>query len=127
MRVPEIDGDHRAILGLMNAVRSTAAAGNRERVDHYLERLLALSKAHFAREEALLERWGYPEAKTHATYHARLLQRAKTLHQTCAQIESAEAFEECCEELMSFLVDDVVGGDMKLKSFFEASRLTLPS
>ena len=127
LRVPEIDGDHRAMLDLMKAVRTAAAAGNRERVEHYLDRLFAVTQNHFMREETLLLRWGYPDAKMHAHYHQLLLDRAKTVRRACAQIESPEAFEECCDEMMTFLVDDVVRGDMKVKSFLESNGLTLPS
>ncbi len=127
LRVPEIDGDHRAMLDLMKAVRTAAAAGNRERVEHYLDRLFAVTQNHFMREETLLLRWGYPDAKMHANYHQRLLDRAKAVRRACAQIESPEAFEECCDEMMTFLVDDVVRGDMKMKSFLESNGLTLPS
>ena len=76
--------------------------------------------------EANLLRWGYPDAKMHATYHQRLLDRAKAVRRACAETESPEAFEECCEEMMTFLVDDVVRGDMKMKSFLESNGLTLP-
>ena len=127
LRVPEIDGDHRAILDLMKAVRTAAERGNRARVEHYLDRLFVLCRDHFEREEALMQRFHYPEAEIHASYHARLLDRAQAVRRACAEIESAEAFEECCEELMTFLVDDVVRGDMKLKSFLEDAGLTIPA
>jgi hemerythrin len=124
--VPEIDGDHRIMLDLMKAVQFAAAARDREHVEQYLDRLLTFSEGHFAREEILLEGWKYPEAKKHAAYHAGLLARAEAVRRACADIESPETFEECCEEMMSFLVADVVSGDMKLKSFLEKTGLTLP-
>ncbi|MEO3430234.1 hemerythrin domain-containing protein [Pelagibius sp. CAU 1746] len=126
LRVPEIDGDHRAMLELMKATRAAAAAGNRTKVEHFLDRLFALTQNHFMREETLLLRWGYPDAKTHAMYHQRLLDRAKAVRRACGKIESQEAFEECCEEMMTFLVDDVVRGDLKMKSFLQSNDLTLP-
>jgi hemerythrin len=125
LRVPEIDGDHRAILDLMKAVRAAAARGNRERVEHYVERLFILCRNHFAREEALMQRWGYPEAIQHAGYHSRLLERAEAVRRACAEAPSLEGFEACCDELMTFLVDDVVRGDMKMKSFLEEAGLTV--
>lgn len=126
LKVPEIDGDHRAMLDLMKSVQSAAKVGDRPRVEDYLDRLLVFAGSHFAREEALLEGWNYPEIKKHATYHAKLLERAEAVRQNCAQIETPEAFEECCEEMLSFLVEDVVRGDMELKSFLEHVGLALP-
>lgn len=124
--VPEIDGEHRTMLDLMKAVQLAVAARDRKRGEQYLDRLLAFSRSHFAREETLLEGWGYPDTAKHANYHAKLLERAIALKQVCAEIESAEAFEECCKEMMSFLVDDVVRGDLNLKSFLEDAGLVLP-
>ncbi|GAB4361868.1 MAG: hypothetical protein Kow00114_16670 [Kiloniellaceae bacterium] len=126
LKVPEIDSDHRAILALMQAVRAAATRGNRERVEHYLDRLFDLCSDHFAREEALMTRWGYPEAAVHAGYHRRLLERAQAVRSACAVIDSPGEFESCCEELMTFLVDDVVRGDMKMKSFLEDAGLMIP-
>jgi hemerythrin-like metal-binding protein len=126
LRVPEIDGDHHAMLDLMKAVQNAAAARNRERSELYVDRLLALTQSHFAREEAFLEVRGYPNTAKHMKYHAELFRRAVAVRQACAKIETPEAFEECCREMMSFLVDDVVRGDMELKSFLEDTGLTLP-
>ncbi len=47
------------------------------------------------------------------------------MRQACTEIEVPEAFEECCEKMISFLADDVLRGDMKLKSFMENAGLTL--
>lgn len=124
LKVPEIDGDHRAMLDLMKATRA-AAAGNRERVEHFLDRLFAVTQNHFMREETLMLRWGYPDAMMHATYHQRLLERAKAVRRACAKTDSAEKFEACCDEMMTFLVDDIVRGDMKMKSFLESNGLTI--
>jgi len=126
LRVPEIDGDHRTMLDLMKIVRAAIAAGDRRRGEHYLARLLAFTQGHFAREENLLEGWGYPGTARHANYHTELLERAVAVRRACADIESPRTFGECCEEMMSFLVDDVVRGDMQLKSFLENAELTLP-
>jgi len=126
LNVPEIDGDHRAILELMKAVRGAASRGHRQRVEHYLDRLFDLCTNHFEREEALMRRGGYPEAEVHAVYHRRLLERAAAVRTACAVIDSTAEFEACCEELMTFLVDDVVRGDMKMKSFLEDAGLVIP-
>lgn len=126
LRVPEIDGDHRALFDLMDGVRSAAAVRNRQRAERLLDRLMAFSQSHFRREEALLEEWGYAKTAEHVKYHAGLMARATAVRQACADIESGQAFEECCGEMMSFLVDDVVRGDLKLKSFFDNAGLTLP-
>lgn len=126
LRVPEIDGDHRTMLDLMKAVQTAAATQNRQRTEHYLDRLIAFSECHFAQENVLLKRWNYPDAELHAQYHAGLLERATAVRQACVNIGAPQTYQECCEEMMSFLIDDVVQGDMRLKSFFDDAGPSLP-
>lgn len=124
--VPEIDGDHRTILELMKAVKAAAAREDPARCEQYLDRMLEFLGVHFAREEKLLANWHYLEVKQHANYHTELLKRAETVRQTCLANEGPESFEKCCAELISLLVDEVVRGDMTLKSFLEHSGFSLP-
>ena len=91
-----------------------------------MDRLVAFSREHFDREEAFIERHGFTGARRHAEYHRGLLGRAEAVRKVCREIDTPEAFQDCCEELMSFLIDDVVRGDMNLKSFLKEAGLTLP-
>ena len=125
LRVPEIDGDHRAMLDLMKGVQSAMALGDRQTGEQLLDRLLVFAEGHFEREHALLVRWNCPEAEEHATYHWNLLSRAVAVRKACTEIENPKSFNECCEAMLSFLVDDVVRGDMRLKSFLEEAGLTI--
>ena len=121
--IPEIDGDHRVMLELMRAVEATAAAQDRRRSERCVDRFLVFTELHFAREETLLERWGYPDWQEHARYHAGLVDRAKEVRKVCVTVETANDYQRCCEKMMSFLMDDIVRGDMKLKSYLENAGL----
>ena len=123
--VPEIDGDHKSMLDLMKAVRGAAGSEDRAGCEKYVSRLLDHARSHFKREEAFLKRHGYAEVKKHAGYHEVLLQRAAAVAKACRSVETPGEYLKCCEELMSFLVDDVVRGDLKLKSFLQEAGLTL--
>lgn len=123
--VPEVDGDHRAMLDLMKAVKSAAGTGDRKRCESHVDRLLIFAQWHFKREEAFLKRHGYTGLADHTQYHDQLLQRAKAVGRACKAVETKEEYAKCCEELMSFLIDDVVRGDMQLKSFFQSAGLSL--
>ena len=125
LRVPEIDSDHRVMLELMKGVRAAAEAGDRDRCEHILDRLIVFSIQHFEREEAFIKCHGYAGADRHAEYHRGLLDRVETVRKACRKIETPGEFQDCCDELMSFLVDDVVRGDLKLKSFLNEAGLTL--
>lgn len=122
---PEIDGDHRVMLELMKAVEAAASVHDRRRSERCLDRFLDFTELHFSREESLLERWGYPGWQAHADYHADLVSRAKEVRKVCATVETPEDYQRCCEKMMSFLMDDVIRGDMKLKSYLENAGLGL--
>ena len=127
LRVPEIDGDHRAMLDLMKAVLAEARAGRQARTSVALDRLIAFSRQHFQREEAFLASHGYALTNEHVEYHSELLDRAIALKDSCCKLVTPDEIEGCCDELMSFIVDDIVKGDMQLKSFLQEAKLTLPA
>ena len=126
LRVPEIDGDHRVMLDLMKGVRTAAEAGERQRCEAIVDRLVAFSRDHFRREESFIELHGFDGVPQHAKYHEGLLERVEVVRKACHEIETPEAFQHCCDELMSFLIDDVVRGDLKLKSFLKEAGLIIP-
>ena len=126
LRVPEIDGDHRVMLDLMRGVRTAAEAGERERCEAIVDRLIAFSRDHFRREESFIKQHGFTGVRQHTQYHEGLLGRAEAVRKACHEIETPKDFQECCDELMSFLIDDVVRGDLMLKSFLKEAGLIIP-
>jgi hemerythrin len=119
-----IDDDHRHMLSIMREIKAEAEQRNRESCVALLEELLAFSRSHFDREEKLLQEMEYPSADRHAQYHENLLERAKQVKQACVDIRSDNDFRNCCDEMFSFLIEDVIAGDLKIKSFLEYNGLT---
>jgi len=122
--VAEIDDDHRKMLATMQRVRDALGAGDRAACLAALDALLEVSAAHFEREEAFLTAHGYADVAKHQAYHTDLFYRAATLKAAGARVETMDQLEACCDEMMSFLIDDVVRGDAGLKSFLQAKGLT---
>lgn len=121
--VPEIDRDHLEMVSLTNAVRDALMAEQYEQSSRLIAELLKVSKAHFEREEALLERHGFPRLQSHVRYHAGLLDKAERMKRICENITGRHEIRECYDEMLSFLVDDVVRGDYDFKSFLEEKGL----
>jgi hemerythrin len=115
----EIDDDHREMLRIMQDIKAAGEARDRKRCARLLDDLVDFSKAHFAREEQILNEIEYPSRDVHEAYHANLLERAGAVKEACKAIRSNRDFRECCEEIFSFLIDDVIAGDMKIKSFLQ--------
>ncbi len=103
----EIDAEHKRLIslagGLINA--SLAFAGPEE-LSSGLAELLGAAKAHFAHEEEILSRLGYPDLAGHAGIHADLIARAESL-----LVRNAEA-PGSPGTYFDFLVDKVVIGHM---------------
>ncbi len=120
----EIDDDHREMLRIMRDIKIAGDARDREACVRLLDELIDFSKTHFKREEKILKEIEYPSLDVHETYHADLLERADVVKEACKAIRSDRDFRECCEQMFSFLIDDVISGDMKIKSFLQESGIT---
>lgn len=121
--IEEVDEDHRGMLALMKKIEGAADNESYDLCNELLEELLAFTIAHFKREEQMLEDVGYPNVDLHKHYHEELLARAKSVMSVCQDIKSKDNLKECCYEMFSFLVDDVVTGDLKFKSYLEDKGL----
>lgn len=117
--VPEIDDDHREMLAIMKRVEVAADAEDFDLCADLLDKLIEFAKAHFKREEDLLEEAGYAHLELHKEYHAALVHRANTVKAICKGLRTRERFKDCCSEMFGFLVDDIVAGDLGFKSFLE--------
>ena len=124
--VPEIDHDHQSMVSITNEVREALSAARYEQASRLVDRLLEASKAHFRREESLLSQLGFSRLSGHVRYHAGLLEKAQKVRQVCEDAAGKAAIQDCYDEMLSFLVDDIVRGDYDFKSFLEERGLAKP-
>ena len=124
--VPEIDGDHRTMLEIVNLVEQANRAGNKKEREKNVSRLLEFSLLHFSREEQLLESWEYGESGVHKQYHASMYQKALDNFRKLDTLPEDETNVRFCEEALAYLIDDVIRGDMKIKSFLIERGIATP-
>jgi diguanylate cyclase (GGDEF)-like protein/hemerythrin-like metal-binding protein/PAS domain S-box-containing protein len=75
-----IDEQHRALAGMVGRLGAEFAAGREApRLRASLGELVAFARAHFAAEEALMDRYAIADRATHKQAHRRLLQDALSL------------------------------------------------
>jgi hemerythrin-like metal-binding protein len=75
--VKELDDDHKELIGVLNEIHESAAAGrNDQELSDLVERVMACAKAHFVHEERLLEQACFPEADAHYKEHDRMIAKA---------------------------------------------------
>ena len=71
-----IDGDHRKLIGLVNALFETMESGQgNARMSKAMNDLIAYTEEHFGREEAEMERIQYVASLAHSAEHAKLLRQ----------------------------------------------------
>lgn len=123
---PLIDGDHRVLIGLVNALfEAMAAAQGGERMSKALNALVAYTGEHFAREQAEMARIQYVAALAHESEHRKLLQQLAGLKQMLdaggrLNIPAVGDF------LSQWLRDHILTADMKLAAALKQKRGAAP-
>lgn len=114
-----IDDDHKNPLKIMLHVKDAIDDNNFSKCSILLTQLLKDAKEHFVREEEYLSKVKYPQLEDHKIYHKQLLIQAKTTKNICEGIETEHDLKECFENMANFLIDDILRGDIKFKSYLE--------
>lgn len=122
IEVETIDSDHRRLVTIINEITQAIDDERAEECARLVPDFVTFSKQHFAREEALLARNGYPEVEKHRKHHAALNDKMNTILDLAGRaVDSAAAREALRKELIFFLMDDVINEDMDFKSFLAAA------
>ncbi len=122
--VDDIDSDHRNLFVLARAIDAGLSRRDAALTAALVQKFIDGCEAHFAREEQYLRRAGYPQVDSHRHYHAVLLDKAKALREVCDAKSDPTDAHRCYDEVIAFLIDDVVRGDMMFKSFLDDRGLT---
>lgn len=114
---PAIDRDHEQIVEIINDVTDAIADERYGICQELLNAFLQAVEDHFRREEAILEAIKYPDRKSHAYYHGKLIERAHGVKRLCDEAVNKNSLSDCFEEMVSFLIDDIIVGDLVFKSY----------
>lgn len=114
-----IDEDHQKLLKIMQDVKRSIEQDNYNECVVLLNALLKEAREHFSREESFLYEAGYPDLEEHKKYHKELLVQADIIKRICEGIETEHDLKECFDGMADFLIDDILRGDIKFKSFLE--------
>ncbi len=113
-----VDAQHRAFFEEAAALRAALASEEpKDGIVAYCSAFIANLRAHFADEERLMERIGFPALAIHRQEHERLLIRTGEM---VAEIYAADCLIDCLlgtHALMEALVEHVVNQDMSIKAF----------
>ncbi|NQV48433.1 MAG: hemerythrin domain-containing protein [Rhodospirillaceae bacterium] len=115
----KIDRDHKDIIAIMQDVRSAVEDDNRPRCSALLQDLIVRAQEHFTDEEEILESVHYPDLAEHIRYHQDLLLKARAMNAICHGASANGNLEQCFTVMAEFLIDDIIAGDLKFKSFIK--------
>lgn len=115
--ISSIDNQHKRLIDLINTLFSEMNSGNsKHAVSSALTKLIEYTGSHFAYEEELFIKHGYPDKNTHMRIHKNLVSQVLDFQK---QFDSGEA--DVSLELMEFLKDWLIkhikGTDAKYSSF----------
>ncbi|HLO74892.1 MAG TPA: bacteriohemerythrin [Magnetospirillum sp.] len=119
VHVVEFDDDHKRLISILNSLwEASEERRGHEVIDAILADLIDYTRTHFAREEEMFARWGYPGTDMHKQAHERLLATAASLHAKFRQEESESVADEVFEFLRDWLVKHILGDDALYANFF---------
>jgi hemerythrin len=122
-----IDDEHRAlfeaVFGLHEALHAEPPA--RERIWTALEFLSTYTRTHFANEEALMARVGYPDLAEHRRQHEALVAQLADLYRQIAAYDPTDpVLRDSLEDFLEgdWLVRHVLDSDRQLADYLAIRR-----
>jgi hemerythrin len=111
--VKELDDDHKQLIDLLNEAHEGLSRGqSREALEEVLDRLVEKTMSHFAHEEALFNRTGFPGAEAHRREHDLMLGTALQWHAHFKSGCPPFLSEENISGFESWLDNHIQGADM---------------
>lgn len=117
--IPAIDADHKLLVELLNRFLAASVKGvEPDGLAAILNDLIEQTRAHFAREELMLDRNDYPDLALHKAEHDRLLQQAKHFQERYEEGTAPRDLSmETAEFLQSWLLEHIIRTDKPYKPF----------
>ena len=120
-----IDADHKLLISLTNQLYDAMESGQtRDVVESVLNVLEEYVDTHFAREELLMKKAGYPHLEAHCDEHKVLAEKVKTMMARCTQDDHPTNDQELLDFLKSWLTEHIMGVDMHYRPFMQNVSLT---
>jgi len=119
--IARLDEQHRKLVGLLNEFHEAMQAGQaNETVVKTLDGLVSYTLTHFASEEALMKKAGFPGYEGHRSEHQKLAEQAKALQQKARSANLAVSLE-VSSFLRNWLTNHIVGMDKQYTAHLKAA------
>jgi hemerythrin-like metal-binding protein len=122
MGIPEIDAEHQNFILLINALNEAIIKRlDVEEIKKRMQAILDDAATHFAHEEMLFRKWGYPDTEEHARKHAQV---THALCEIMGRFERGGVEYEWIEaglKVKEAVIGHLLGEDMKYRDYHIAS------
>jgi hemerythrin len=117
--IPEIDAQHRHLVGLINQLYDAMKVGQgQEILDHILGELQVYIKEHFETEERFMQQHHYPDFEKHREEHRKLGNQVYELNEL-RLYGSKISTPELMSFLSNWLRDHLAGTDKELGQYLK--------
>ena len=122
MESQALDKDHQRLVEMVNDITQMLDGGEIENCKTKVLNFVKFVKSHFAREEQLLNKVGYPNVDKHQKHHKELYPKMNHMLEFADMVAvNAQARESLKKELVFFVMDDVITTDLDFKKFISGS------
>ena len=117
----EIDREHRQLLSAVNRLLEACAAGRgQEELNRIVDFLVQYTQTHFAHEEQLQQRYGYPDYPSHHQYHQAFGKAAEDLARRLKEEGgTAQLASRLNKQLVSWLINHIKMEDAKVARYIQ--------
>jgi hemerythrin len=119
--VSVFDDEHKKLIAMLNALHESMVAGqSKQKLFEILDGMIDYTVKHFAHEEELFRRTGYPESITHKLRHEDLKAKVISLRQRAEQKVSGALVIELSNFLHDWLINHIQGEDKRYGPYLNA-------
>jgi hemerythrin len=112
-----IDGQHKKLILFMNQFYEDHSLGKAAAASEDLKNLIAFTQRHFADEEMMMTKAGYPELDSHRDGHKHLLELVQKLVATYQAHSSKDNADRLSNFLKNWLAGHILGSDKKYQPY----------
>jgi len=117
--VAEFDEDHKRLVGLINSLwDASEQRRGHAAIDAVLGELAEYTGSHFAREEDLFSRWGYPGAAAHIEAHRKLVATLTQLRDKFRADRAEIVPDDIFEFVRDWLIKHIIREDGVYAAYF---------
>jgi hemerythrin-like metal-binding protein len=121
--VRSIDDDHRELIRIIQEIETSIEEERGNLCESLIPEFFEKARQHFVDEEHILRKINFPKLEEHQSQHQELLKKGEKIREICVHSGNGPDIEKRLEEMIEFLLGDILEADMQFKSYLQESDL----